>query len=212
MRHLKLVPPSEIRVRKISMNPPIKILGVPGSLRKASYNRFLLRAAQQLAPKDASIEIFELHDIPPFNQDEERNPPERVSLLKSKARQADAILFVTPEYNYSVPGVLKNAIDWASRPYGDNAWNDKPVAVMGASVGALGSARAQYHLRQMFVFLNMHALTQPEGMVGNAAQRFDGKGNLTDQQSAELIRQLLTNLVSWTHRLQSSSSSLLRAS
>ena len=194
------------------MNQPIKILGIPGSLRKTSYNRFLLRAAQQLAPKEASIEAFELHDIPPFNQDEERNPPERVALLKSKAREADAILFVTPEYNYSVPGVLKNAIDWASRPYGDNAWNDKPVAVMGASVGALGSARAQYHLRQMFVFLNMHALTQPEVMVGNAAQRFDENGNLTDQQSAELIRQLLANLVNWTHRLESSSSSLLRAS
>ena len=194
------------------MNEPIKILGIPGSLRNASYSRFLLRAAQQLAPKDASIEAFELQDIPPFNQDEERNPPERVSLLKAKAREADAILFVTPEYNYSVPGVLKNPIDWASRPYGDNAWNDKPVAIMGASVGALGSARAQYHLRQMFVFLNMHALAQPEVMVGNAAQRFDEKGNLTDRQSAELIRQLLTNLVSWTHRLQSSSSSLLRAS
>jgi NAD(P)H-dependent FMN reductase len=124
-------------------------------------------------PKDAIIEAFELHDIPPFNQDEERNPPERVALLKSKARAADAILFVTPEYNYSVPGVLKNAIDWASRPYGDNAWNEKPVAVMGGSVGAFGSARAQYHLRQMFVFLNMHALAEPGVMVASAAQRFD---------------------------------------
>ncbi len=179
------------------MNHPIKILGIPGSLRRESYNRYLLRAAIRLAPKDAAIEIFELHDIPPLNQDDERNPPERVALLKSKIRAADAILFVTPEYNYSVPGVLKNAIDWASRPHGDNAWNDKPVALMGASVGILGSARAQYHLRQMFVFLNMHALTQPEVMVSNASQRFDQNGELKDEQSAALVRQLLENLVCW---------------
>jgi chromate reductase, NAD(P)H dehydrogenase (quinone) len=139
----------------------IKILGIPGSLRKASYNRFLLRAAQELAPEGATIDIFELDDIPSFNQDEERNPPARIVSLKSMVRAADAILFATPEYNYSVPGVLKNAIDWASRPYGDSAWNEKPVAVMGASVGRIGTARAQYHLRQMFVFLNMHALSQP---------------------------------------------------
>jgi chromate reductase, NAD(P)H dehydrogenase (quinone) len=190
----------------------IKILGIPGSLRKASYNRFLLRAAQELVPEGATIDIFELDDIPSFNQDEERNPPARIVSLKSMVRAADAILFATPEYNYSVPGVLKNAIDWASRPYGDSAWNEKPVAVMGASVGRIGTARAQYHLRQMFVFLNMHALSQPEVMVGNAAQRFDENGNLTDEQSANLIRQLLENLVTWTRRLQPDSSRLLRAS
>jgi chromate reductase, NAD(P)H dehydrogenase (quinone) len=100
----------------------IKILGIPGSLRKASYNRFLLRAAQELVPEGATIDIFELDDIPSFNQDEERNPPARIVSLKSMVRAADAILFATPEYNYSVPGVLKNAIDWASRPYGDSAW------------------------------------------------------------------------------------------
>jgi chromate reductase len=194
------------------MDEAIKILGIPGSLRKASYNRFLLRSAQQLVPGDASIDIFELYDIPPFNQDDERNPPKRVVSLKSKVRAADAILFVTPEYNYSVPGVLKNAIDWASRPYGDNAWNDKPVAVMGASVGAIGTARAQYHLRQMFVFLNMHALTQPEVMVGNAAQRFDDNGNLIDEQSADLVRQLLKSLVNWSRRLEAVKNTLSRAS
>src|SRR5689334_14703704 len=160
------------------MNQPIKILGIPGSLRKASYNRFLLRAAQQLAPKDANIEVFELHDIPPFNQDEERNPPERVALLKSKAREADGILFVTPEYNYSVPGVLKNAIDWASRPYGDSAWFGKTAAIIGASVGRMGSARAQYHLRQSCVYLDVNVINQPEVMVGNASEMFDDAGNL----------------------------------
>ena len=109
---------------------------------------------------------------------------------------------VTPEYNYSIPGVLKNAIDWASRPYGDSAWEGKPVAVMGASVGTLGTARAQYHLRQVFVFLNMHALNRPEVMISNAAQRFDVQGQLTDTTTQDLIRQLLWSLVDWTRQLR----------
>jgi chromate reductase, NAD(P)H dehydrogenase (quinone) len=184
------------------MADKLTILGIPGSLRQGSYNRAALRAAQQLVPQDAVLEIFELHGIPPFNQDEEQQPPTRVAELKVRVRAADAILFVTPEYNYSIPGVLKNAIDWASRPYGDSAWNGKPVAVMGASVGLFGAARAQYQLRQVFVYLNMHAVNQPEVMIGKAAERFDGQGNLTDPKSAELIQQLLRNLVDWTRRLQ----------
>src|ERR1043166_2768765 len=143
------------------------ILGIAGSLRKQSYNRALLRAASQLLPEGMTLETFDLDGIPPFNQDQDTKPPERVKQLKSRIRAADAILLVTPEYNYSVPGVLKNAIDWASRPFGDSAWDDKPVAVMGASVGTLGTARTQYHLRQMFVFLNMHAMNGPEVMVSN---------------------------------------------
>ncbi|HKA40971.1 MAG TPA: NAD(P)H-dependent oxidoreductase [Burkholderiales bacterium] len=178
------------------MADKLRILGIAGSLRKASYNRAALRAAHRLAPDNVSVEIFEIDGIPGFNQDDEKNPPAKVAELKSRIRAADAILFVTPEYNYSIPGVLKNAIDWASRPYGDNAWNGKAVAIMGASVGALGTARAQYHLRQTFVFLNMDAVIQPEVMIGNAAQRFDGEGTLTDEQSRKLIRQLLESLVS----------------
>jgi len=108
---------------------------------------------------------------------------------------------VTPEYNYSVPGVLKNAIDWASRPYGDSAWNGKPAAIMGASVGMIGTARAQYHLRQMFVFLNMFPINQPEVMIANASERFDAAGNLTHEPTKEIIRQLLQNLVDWTRRI-----------
>ena len=128
------------------MNKSLVILGIAGSLRKQSYNRALLRAAHELTPEDARMDIFELDGIPPFNQDDEATPPAKVADLKQQVRNADAILLVTPEYNYSVPGVLKNAIDWASRPYGDSAWNGKPVALMGATVGTLGTARAQYHL------------------------------------------------------------------
>lgn len=180
------------------------ILGIAGSLRKQSFNRGLLRAAQQLTPADVTLEIFELDGIPGFNQDEEANPPAKVAELKQRARKADAILFVTPEYNYSVPGVLKNAIDWASRPYGDSAWDGKPVAIMGATVGTIGTARAQYHLRQMFVFLNMYAVNQPEVMLSNAHKHFDADGKLTDENAQKLIRQLLEELVNWTRRLQKS--------
>ena len=186
------------------MSTNIRILGIAGSLRRESYNRFALRAATQLVPDGATIEVFELDGIPGFNQDDEQNPPEKVTELKRRVREADAILFVTPEYNYSVPGVLKNAIDWASRPYGDSAWNGKPAAIMGASIGAIGTARAQYHLRQMMVFLNMFPINQPEVMIGNASKRFDDQGNLTDDTTKELIRQLIRNLVDWTRSIDRS--------
>ena len=183
------------------MNKPVHILGIAGSLRKGSYNQGALRAAAELLPEGATIEIFELDGIPGFNQDDERNPPAKVAELKQKVRDADAILFVTPEYNYSIPGVLKNAIDWASRPYGDSAWNAKPAAIMGASVGGIATARAQYHLRQMMVFLNMFPVNQPEVMIANAGEKFDEQGNLTDEPTKEFIRQLLQNLVAWTQRI-----------
>ena len=182
--------------------PDFSILGILGSLRKASFNRHALVDAQALVPAGAALEIVELEGTPPFNQDQEKQPPTRVTELKAKVRAADAILFATPEYNYSIPGVLKNAIDWASRPYGDNAWQGKPVAVMGASVGILGSARAQYHLRQCFVFLNMYPVNQPEVLIASAAQRFNERGELTDETSRELIRKLLAELMAWTKRLK----------
>jgi chromate reductase len=184
------------------MADSINVLGIAGSLRKASYNRAALRAAQEVAPPGVSISVFELDGIPGFNEDHERNPPPEVVELKKRIRAADAILFVTPEYNYSIPGVLKNAIDWASRPYGDNAWEGKPVAVMGASIGRIATARAQYHLRQCFVFLDMHAINRPEVMIGDAAQHFDAQGNLTDEMARALIRDLLENLARWTRRLK----------
>ena len=188
------------------MSDNVRILGIAGSLRRESYNRWALRAAVKLVPEGAEIEIFELDGIPGFNQDEEQNPPPKIVELKQKIREADAILFVTPEYNYSVPGVLKNAIDWASRPYGDSAWDGKPVAVMGASIGSIATARAQYHLRQMFVFLNMHAVNRPEVMIGNCSNVFDAEGELTDESTKEHIRGLLQALIDWTKRLGGSES------
>ena len=179
----------------------MKILGIAGSIREGSYNRAMLRAAQSLVPEGAAIETFDIKGLPGFSQDDETNPPAQVVELKQLIRDADAILFVTPEYNYSVPGVLKNAIDWASRPYGDGAWTRKPVAIMGASVGTLGTARAQYHLRQMFVFLNMFAVNQPEVMISQAHKHFDTEGNLIDDAAKKLIRQLLEELVMLTKQL-----------
>src|SRR6476646_37712 len=166
----------------------IKILGIAGSLRKGSFNRMALKVAQGLVPAGATLDALDLPDLPGFNQDNEKTPPAAVSELKAKIRAADAILLVTPEYNYSIPGVLKNAIDWASRPYGDSAWIGKPVAVMGASVGVIGTARAQYHLRQVFVFLDMDPVNQPEVMI-NASKSFDDQGNLTDPTTTDLIGQ-----------------------
>ena len=139
----------------------IKVLGFAGSLRQGSYNKVLLRSAADLVPDDMQLEIFDLEGIPPFNQDIERNMPNKVREFKTKIREADAILIATPEYNFSVPGVLKNAIDWASRPYGDNPFDGKPVAIMSASPGMLGGANAQFHLRQTCVFLNMYPINKP---------------------------------------------------
>jgi chromate reductase len=183
------------------MSEPVRILGIAGSLRRQSYNRGVLRAAAELAPEGATVDIFELDGIPPFSEDDEHDPPATVVELKRRIREADAVLFVTPEYNYSIPGVLKNAIDWASRPYGDSAWAGKPAAVMGASIGAIGTARAQYHLRQMMVFLNMFPLNQPEVMIGAANERFDTIGNLTDEETREYVGRLVRSLVDWTQRL-----------
>lgn len=186
------------------MDNIVKILGFAGSLRKGSYNRALLRAAVELVPKDAELQTFDLAGFPLFNQDLENEPTEKVTEFKTRIRAADAVLIVTPEYNYSIPGVLKNAIDCASRPYGDNAFEHKPVAIMGASIGMAGTARAQYHLRQCFVFLTCFALNQPEVMVPFAQDKFDKDGKLTDEKTREKIRELLENLVAWTRRLKSS--------
>ncbi len=173
----------------------ITILGIAGSLRKDSFNKAALRAAQQLCPQGARLDLCDIAGLPLFNQDEERNPNVQVADFKRRIRAADAILISTPEYNYSIPGVLKNAIDCASRPYGDSAWAGKPVALMSASISLFGGVRAQYHLRQCFVFLNMDDVKQPEVAIPAAGQRFDAQGNLTDETTEKLIAQLLQALV-----------------
>jgi chromate reductase len=160
-----------------------------------------LRAAQKLAPEGMKIEIADFCGLPGFSEDDEQTPPQKVAELKKQIVAADAILFVTPEYNYSVPGVLKNAIDWCSRPYGKSAWNGKPAAIMGASISKIGTARAQYHLRQSFVFLNMPAVIQPEVMIIEAQNQFGPDGDLRNDDTKKLIRQLLDALVVLTNRM-----------
>jgi chromate reductase len=184
------------------MSKTITVLGFAGSLRKSSYNKALLRAAVDLMPKNAKLETFDIEGIPPFNQDLENRMPEKVKEFKAKIKAADAILIVTPEYNYSMPGVLKNAIDWASRPYVDNSFEGKPVAIMGASPGRIGTARAQYHLRQACVFLNMYPINRPEVFVTFAHEKIDESGRLKDEETKKIIRQLLNSLVDWTMKLK----------
>ncbi|MBI4495341.1 MAG: NAD(P)H-dependent oxidoreductase [Deltaproteobacteria bacterium] len=184
------------------MEPMISILGFAGSLRKGSFNKAILRAALEMVPPGAGLEIFDLEGFLPSNQDLEMQPPEKVREFKKKIRAADALLIATPEYNYSLPGVLKNAIDHASRPYGDNAFEGKPVAIMGASVGMIGTARAQYHLRQSCVFLNMHPMNQPEVMVPFAQDKVDATGRLTDQTTRDKIKDLMESLVHWARRFK----------
>jgi chromate reductase len=179
-----------------------KILAFAGSLRKSSYNKALIRAAVELAPQNVAIDVFDLEGIPPFNQDLESTPVQRVIEFKTKIKNADALLIATPEYNYSIPGVLKNAIDCASRPYTDNALKGKPVAIMSASSGKLGGARAQYHLRQSFVFLNMFPVNQPEVILASAADNVDGQGRVTNELTRTLIKQLIESLVYLTNQLK----------
>lgn len=180
---------------------PLKIGGLVGSLRKESFNRALMLEAQKNCPSGAEIEILSI-ELPLFNQDLEMDPPQAVKDFKAKIEAADAILISSPEYNYSVSGVLKNAIDWASRPYGKNSLEGKPVAVMSASIGMIGGARGQYHLRQSFVFLNMFPVNRPEVMVP-MAQDLIKDGKIEDPKTKEKIAELVQALIAWTERLSS---------
>jgi chromate reductase, NAD(P)H dehydrogenase (quinone) len=182
----------------------IKVLGFAGSLRKASWNRGLLRAAQQAAPSRVTIEVFDISGIPLYSEDvRQQGFPPDVQEFRERIRAADALLIATPEYNYSVPGLLKNAIDWASRPP-DQPFQDKPIALMGASAGMAGTTRAQHHLRQSFVYLDGRLLAHPEVLIPAAAQKFDERGNLTDEPSKKLVADLLEALAAWTRRLSRS--------
>ncbi|MFO0878332.1 MAG: NAD(P)H-dependent oxidoreductase [Gemmataceae bacterium] len=179
---------------------PLHVLGIAGSLRQASFNRAALRAAQELAPPGMTIEIFDLASIPLYNEDvHEKGFPTSVVELRQKIKQADALLLATPEYNYSVPGVLKNAIDWASRPP-EQPFDGKPIAIFGASPAFTGTARAQYHLRQVFIYLNGLIMNRPEVFITTAHTKFDAQGHLTDETTRGQVRGLLESLKQWTER------------
>jgi chromate reductase len=183
---------------------PLRVCGLVGSLRRASLNRGLMRAAQEMAP-DVGLEIAvfdRLREIPPYDADvDAAGNPEPVAALKAAIAQADALLIATPEYNYGVPGVLKNAIDWVSRPPPGSPLRGKPAAIMGASSGISGTMRAQYQLRQTFVGTGTHVLLQPEVIVPRAAERFDAEGRLADESTRDLIRKQLAALAEWTRRI-----------
>ncbi|MNZ39874.1 NADPH azoreductase [compost metagenome] len=175
----------------------INVLGISGSLRQGSYNTAALREAMRLAPEGMRIEMADLGGIPLYNEDVyAQGFPEPVQRLREQIRAADALLIATPEYNYSIPGVLKNAIDWVSRPP-EQPFAGKPVALFGASAGRFGTARAQYHLRQCMVFLDMRPLNKPEVMISTAQNLFDQQGNLTDAATREFIQRLLAALQEW---------------
>eukprot|EP00698_Gefionella_okellyi_P005233 TRINITY_DN14773_c0_g1_i1.p1 TRINITY_DN14773_c0_g1~~TRINITY_DN14773_c0_g1_i1.p1 ORF type:complete len:194 (-),score=52.76 TRINITY_DN14773_c0_g1_i1:99-680(-) len=184
----------------------VRVAGICGSLRKESFNKKLLEYAKRVQPADVQIEIIPWGDLPILNQDLETNLPEAVVAFKKAVSACDAVLFVTPEYNYSIPGGLKNAIDWGSRPYGTSVWDNKAVAIMGASPGkypgASGTGRAQLHLRQTFVFLNMHPVQQPEVMVTAAAEMFDADGKLTNDFISDKIKQQLSALADMARRMK----------
>ena len=180
----------------------IRIAAIAGSLRKDSFNKAIINTAKKYAPENIEIEILDLKDIPLFNQDEEKGMPESVKIFKEKIKKADAVLIATPEYNRSIPGVLKNAIDWASRPYGDNSFDDKAVATIGASGGAIiGTAVAQYHLRQIFSFLNAHPLERPQIFIGGAGDKIEN-GLFVDEDTITLIKDLVQKLAEWAIRLK----------
>jgi chromate reductase, NAD(P)H dehydrogenase (quinone) len=174
----------------------IRVLGIPGSLRRGSYNRGLLRAAQELAPSDLELELFELHDIPPYNADvEAAGDPTPVSAFKDAIRRADALLIATPEYNRGVPGVLKNAIDWVSRPPLGSALTGKLVGLMGASTGMSGTARAQQHVTQALSFPRARVVDEPRVLVPTAYEKFDDEGRLVDPATRNSIASLLDALL-----------------
>jgi len=184
---------------------PLHILGISGSLRKQSYNSAALRAAAELLPGGMTIEIFDLSPIPIYNDDvREQGFPSPVQQLRDKIAAADAVLIASPEYNYSIPGPLKNAIDWASRPP-SQPFDGKPIAIMGASPGAFGTARAQYHLRQVFVFMNGMLLNKPEVMISACNTKFDAQGRLTDEATAEHMRKFLSAFSDWIRKMKTTS-------
>lgn len=179
-----------------------KIAVLVGSLRKESFNRKMANVLIKLAPESLKLEIIEIGQLPLYNQDDddEGRPLAEWTEFRERIKHFDGVLFVTPEYNRSVPGVLKNAIDVASRPYGKNVWEGKPGAVISVSPGAIGGFGANHHLRQTFVFVDILTMQQPEAYIGNAAQLFDDKGNLTNDKTREFLVKYMEAFAAWVER------------
>lgn len=193
----------ELERRPDSRGRTLRILGISGSARRNSFNSALLEAAKELVPPGAVLETFDVSGLPLFNQDLEAELPEVVRAFKEEIRKADAILFSTPEHNYSVSALLKNAIEWGNRPETDNTWDGKPAAMMSASTSLRGGVRAQLHLRHIMVELNMYPINQPQLILARAQEKFDSNSKLTDEKVRETLRNLLLALVQWTMKLQS---------
>jgi chromate reductase len=177
-----------------------RVAVVVGSLRKDSFNRKMAKALAAMAPASLSLEIVEIGQLPLYNQDDDATPPAAAVAFKEKIAGADAVLFVTPEYNRSVPGVLKNAIDVGSRPYGKSAWKGKPAAVMTVSPGATGGFGANHHLRQSLVFLDMPAMQQPEAYIGGAGDLFDDAGGFKKPETKQFLDKFLAAFAAWIER------------
>ncbi len=178
---------------------PVQIAVIVGSLRRESFNRQLASAVAKLGPADFSFTQLRIDDLPLYNQDDDASPSEAVVRLKSRVLAAQGLMFVTPEYNRSIPGVLKNAIDHASRPYGQNAWAGKPAGVLGASVGAIGTSMAQQHLRNMLAYLDVPTLGQPEAFIHAKDGLFDAAGQLGDSQK-KFLQGWMDRYVAWVRQ------------
>lgn len=181
----------------------MKILGISGSNRKQSFNTALLEEAKRMLPERSTLEIFDVSSFPLYSQDIERNPPEIVREFKQNIRAADAILIASPEHNYTITAVLKNAIEWGNRPGEDNSWDGEPAAIISASTGVRGGVRSQLHLRQIMIDLNMYPINDPELLLGRAREAFDGDLRLKDEAAKRLLRKVLENLVLWTAKINS---------
>ena len=176
------------------------VVAIVGSLRRESFTRRLVRAFPDLAPASMNIEIIEIRDLPHYDQDAEASPPVPWTAFRGRVKRADAVLFATPEYNRSVPGVLKNAIDVGSRPYGSSAWAGKPAAIVSVSPGVMGAFGANHHLRQSLVFLDMPTLQQPEAYIGHADKLFDEAGEFQNPSTREFCRKFLAAFAAWIER------------
>lgn len=174
-----------------------KIAVLIGSLRKESWNRKMAKALMAIAPSSLAMEIVEIGQLPLYNQDDDENPPSAWTAFRNKIKEFDGVLFLTPEYNRSIPAVLKNAIDVGSRPYGSSVWSGKPTAVMSVSIGAIGGFGANQHLRQTFVFLDMPCMQQPEAYIGNAASLFDNNSKITNEKTLEFLQKFIAAFAHW---------------